>query len=123
MKPKEVAREDPLVARFMSMCPKEVMVYSRPFVKGFDVKSGTIKLDNRGDVVAKVRFASVKGRTIRAWLIGPEREDRVKFNIDRDAAVAAAYRGVGEVTDVMLGAAKDAMQQIRDNYKIWEYFE
>jgi hypothetical protein len=123
MKPRQVIREDPMVARFMSMCPKEVVVYRRPFVKGFDMTSGIIKADYRGDVVAKVRFASVKGRTIRAWLIGPEKEDRAKFSIYRNAAVSAAYRGVGEVSDVLFSAAIDAATEIRKNYEVWEHFE
>jgi hypothetical protein len=123
MKPRQVIREDPMVARFMSMCPKEVVVYRRPFVKVLNTTSSIAKPDYRGDVVAKVRFASVKGRTIRAWLIGPEKEDRAKFNIDRSEAVSAAYRGVGEVSDVLFSAAIDAATEIRKNYEVWEHFE
>lgn len=123
MKPKQVIRDDPLVARFMSMCPKDVVVYKPPARPEYNATVGAVLSTYPKPVVAKVRFASVKGRTIRAWLIGPNREDRAKFNIDRDAAIAASYRGVGEVAEVLMEAALDAAKEIRGNYEVWEHFE
>lgn len=123
MKPRQVIRDDPLVARFMSMCPKDVVVYKPPFKSAIDAKTGVTTYTSENPVIAKVRFASVKGRAIRAWLVGPKREDRAKFNIDRDAAIAASYRGVGEVAEVLMEAALDAAKEIRGNYEVWEHFE
>lgn len=76
--------------------------------------------------VVPVSFRAIKSSATGVLIMasGPNRgEDDVIFRVTARDAMAASMAGVGEVQEVLMAAAKDALAHIRQNHELFWIME